>query len=156
MQVARLTAAAQVTTIGVVAATAKVEVQLCDPLASVTVYVNDRLTPVQAALAGRGGTEAMLVVAMQPPVNEKPATHAVYEVCRAASLVQVGRLTATGQLTTIGVAGATTKVEVQPCEPQASVTVYVNDRLTPVVKAVAGSTGIVARLVVALALHPPL
>jgi len=77
VQVGRLTAAAQVTTIGVVAATAKLEVQLCEPLASVTVYVKLRLAPVQKALAGSTGTEAMLVVALQPPVKVKPATHAV-------------------------------------------------------------------------------
>jgi len=76
VQVGRLTAGAQVTTIGVVAATTKLEVQLCVPQASVTVYVKLKLAPVQKALAGRAGMVARLVVPLHPPLKLKPAFHA--------------------------------------------------------------------------------
>ena len=72
-----LTGDGQLGAIAVAAATTKVEVQLCEPQASVTVYVNDRLAPSQKALAGSVGTEAILVVALHPPVKLNPATQAV-------------------------------------------------------------------------------
>ena len=74
---ARLTGVGQTGTIGVDKATSKVEVQVCEPQASVTVYVKLRLAPVQEAPAGRAGTELIFVVAPQPPVKLNPAAQAV-------------------------------------------------------------------------------
>ena len=68
VQAGRLTGAGQTATIGVDGATSKVELQFCEPQASVTVYVKLRLAPVQEAFAGRAGTELILVVAPLPPV----------------------------------------------------------------------------------------
>jgi hypothetical protein len=67
----------QVTTIAEAGGTTKVEVQLCESLASVTVYVKLRLAPVQEAPAGRAGTELIFVVAPQPPVKLKPVDQVV-------------------------------------------------------------------------------
>jgi hypothetical protein len=67
----------QVTTIAVAGGTMKVELQLCEPLASVTVYVKLRLAPVQEAPAGRAGRELILAEAPQPPVKLNPAAQAV-------------------------------------------------------------------------------
>lgn len=72
-----MTAVGQVATTGGDAATTKVELQLCESLASVTVYVKLRLAPVQEAPAGRAGTELIFVVAPQPPVKLNPAAQAV-------------------------------------------------------------------------------
>ncbi len=68
VQAGRLTGAGQTGTIGVDGATSKVEVQVCEPQASVTVYVKVRLVPAHEALAGRAGTVPILVVARLPPV----------------------------------------------------------------------------------------
>jgi hypothetical protein len=74
---ARLTGVGQTGTIGVDKATSKVEVQVCEPQASVTVYVNVRLVPAHEAPAGRAGRELILVVALQPPVKLKPVDQVV-------------------------------------------------------------------------------
>ena len=68
-------------------------------------------------------------------------------------MLQAGRLTAVGHTGAIGVAVPTTKVEVQFCEPQPSVTVYVNVRLAPVYHAPAGRAG--TELILVVAEQPP-
>ena len=65
-------AVGQLMTMGVAGGTVKVEAQLLDPQASVTVYVKLREAPAQAASAGSAGMEAVLAVAEHPPVNENP------------------------------------------------------------------------------------
>jgi hypothetical protein len=149
----RFTADGQLITIGSATATSKVEVQLVTPQSSVTMYVKFRFAPAHTTLAGRGGIFAMLSNALHPPVNVKPATHALY----AASIVVNGKLfgntTGAGQLMTIGSAGATSNVEVQLVTPQSSVTVNVKLRAAPWQCSSPESVGIVLMFVPAL--HPP-
>ena len=71
----------------------------------------------------------------------------------AASVEQAGRLTAAGQLTDNGVAGATLKVEVHCLVSQPSVAEKVKLSEVPLHRASAGRAGMVAILVVGL--HPP-
>ena len=77
VQAAIVGAVGQLMTIGVAGGTVKVEAQLFEPQASVTVYVKLSEAPAQLASAGSAGMAAVLAVAEHPPVNEKPAFQAL-------------------------------------------------------------------------------
>ena len=75
VQAGRSTGAGHDTVTSGEASTSKVEEQdSFSPQISVTVKVNERLTPSQFEFAGSAGMEAILLVALHPPENVNPAT----------------------------------------------------------------------------------